>query len=161
MDLNATLLGEMITFALFVWFTMTYVWPLIMKAIDDRQKQIADGLAAAKAGEKTLQHATDALHEAKNEAQRVLIQGEREAVRQAGLIQEEARQKAKEESTRIVLAARAEVAREQAQAKQVLRDHVADISLQGLEKMIGIKMDEAKNDKLLIDLLNELEEKLA
>ena len=83
MNLNATLLGEMITFAIFVWFTMTYVWPLIMKAIEDRQKQIADGLAAAKEGEKNLQHATDALHEAKNEAQKLLINSEREAERQA------------------------------------------------------------------------------
>ena len=161
MDLNATLLGEMITFAIFVWFTMTYVWPLITKAIEDRQKQIADGLAAAKEGEKSLEHATNALHEAKNEAQRLIMDGEREAQHQASMIQEEAHKKAKEGADRILQAAHAEVTREQAQAKQALREQVAGLALQGLEKMIGIKMDEAKNDALLVDLLKELEEKLS
>ena len=156
MNLNLTLLGQMVTFAIFVWFTMKYVWPPITKALDDRQKKIADGLAAAERGKHDLelaQHkAVEQLREAKHQAAEVLEQ----ANKRANQIIEEAKVVARGEGERLVALAHTEIAREVEQAKQELRKQVGLIAIQGAERILKRQIDTAANQDLMTALIKEI-----
>jgi F-type H+-transporting ATPase subunit b len=156
MNLNLTLFGQMITFALFVWFTMKYVWPPIVQALDERQKKIADGLAAAERGHHDLelaQHkAVDILREARNHASEVLEQ----ANKRADQILEDAKQTARTEGQRLVAAAQSEILREVETAKQELRKQVSVIAMQGAEQILKRNIDAAANQDLLNTLVKSL-----
>ncbi len=152
MNFNATLIGQMIAFAVFVWFCMKYVWPPIMAALDERQKQIADGLAAAERGKHEQQlaeeRAKDALREAKSQAQEIIARAEKRAAE----IVEEAKDDAKTEGARLVAAAQAEIDQEVNRVKEELRGQVVSIALAGAQKVLEKECDEATHS----DLLNKL-----
>ena len=136
MNINLTIIGQMISFVVFVWFTMKFVWPPIVKALEERKAKIAEGLAAAERGqhEQKLaeQRAKDRLHQAKGEAGEILNM----AKKRAGEIVEEAKHDARAEGDRILVAARAEIEQEVNRAREELRHRVAQLALAGAEKIL-------------------------
>lgn len=156
MTINVTLIGQMIAFAIFVWFTMKYVWPPISTAMAERQQKIADGLAAAEKGARALQDASSQvdveLRKAREEAREIMASANRQA---SGLI-EEAREQATKEAQRVRAAAEGEVAQQVAQARTALRAEVAALAVAGAEKILRREVD-AKSHA---DLLDELAAKV-
>jgi F-type H+-transporting ATPase subunit b len=141
MNINLTLFGQMLAFAVFVWFTMKYVWPPLSNAMDERKAKIAEGLAAAERGqheqELAQRRAKDTLHEAKQAAADIRAKAEK----QAALIIEEARDKAKDEGQRQLAAARAEIEQETTKAREALRSKVAELAVAGAEKILRKEID--------------------
>lgn len=156
MQLNITLLGQMITFIIFVLFTMKYVWPPITSAMRERQERIADGLAAAEKGKKELEQAqtkvSDILNEAKIQASQIVDSANKRAM----LVVDEAKERARLEAERIIEMSRQEAEKEFIKAKQVLKQQIGLIAMQGAEKILGHHMDEAANTKLIEKLITEL-----
>ncbi len=156
MDINLTLLGQMITFAIFVWFTMKYVWPPVMKAMRDRQDKIAAGLAAAEQGEQALQVAkqeiADQMQATKVEAGKILEQAHQRAVH----IVEEAKTQARQEGERLVQLAQEEIKRQYSQARADLLKQMSDVAVTGAEKILGREVDRASNDRLIDELVDKL-----
>ncbi|USE36244.1 F0F1 ATP synthase subunit B [Endozoicomonas sp. SCSIO W0465] len=156
MNLNATLIGQSIAFAFFVWFCMKYVWPPLTKALSDRQQKIADGLAAADKAEKDLAQANDKvaelLKEARAEAQGII----ESANKRANQIVDDAKQQARAEGNRLKAAAAAEIEQEANRAREALRSQVASLAVAGAERILGEHLDEAANSKLVDDLAAEL-----
>ena len=152
MNLNATIIGQMIAFALFVAFCMKYVWPPIMAALEERNKKIADGLAAAERGrheqELAEKRAQQVIHEAKDQANEVISQ----AQRRGNEIVDEAKDIARTEGDRILTSAKAEIEQEANRAKDELRSQVGSVALAGAAKILSREID----DKAHTDLLNEL-----
>lgn len=156
MDINVTLIGQMITFILFVWFTKQFVWPPVIRALKDRQAKIADGLAAAERGHVELAHAkeaaTQAVNDSKNEAGRLVL----EAKKQSDHILDQARQQAREEGQRIIQQAHAEIEHMIAEAKETLRKQIAGIVLVGAEKILESQINPALHQGLLDKLAQEI-----
>lgn len=156
MNINFTLIGQSITFAVFVWFCMKYVWPPIMNALEERKKRIADGLAAAERGahEKELaeKRAAETLHEAKLMAQEIINQAQKRAAE----IIDEAKENAKTEGARIVAAANAELEQDVNRAREHLRGQVVSLALAGASKVLKKEIDAKTNDALLEDLVAQL-----
>ena len=156
MNLNLTLLGQMITFALFVWFTMKYVWPPLLKVMEERRKKIADGLAAAEQGQHDLElakfKAKEIIHEAKAQASVIVEQ----ANHRAHKIVEEAQIEAHHVSDRIKKQAQSEVEQQVAEARSELRQQVVNIALAGTEKLLRQNVDVAANKALLASLAEEI-----
>jgi len=154
--INMTLFGQFITFALLVWFTMKYVWPPMMKAIQDRQARIADGLAAAERGVHELelaQHkAVEILRDAKIQAVDILEQ----ANRRAGRIIDESKERSREEGQRLIEMAKMEIAQEVLSAKQELREKIAVIAVSGAEKILQTHIDAVHDERLLNQLVAEI-----
>lgn len=152
MDINATILGQFITFAILVWFTMKYVWPPITKAMHDREKKIAAGLEAADRSKRELELAEhkvlSIIRDAKQQATQIIEQAN---LHSAKLV-EEAKTHAKQESNRIVEMAQGEIDREVMQAKEVLKAQLATLAISGAEKIIQRNLDPSVHR----DLLNEL-----
>src|ERR1043166_5756489 len=136
MNLNFSLIAQAIAFAAFIWFTVKFVWPPMLRAIETRQKTIADGLAAAEQGRRALEVSTrqadEAIKQARARAAEILAQAER---RGAQLV-EEARQSAKDEGSRELAAAKAEIEQEVTRAREELRDRVASLAVAGAEKIL-------------------------
>ncbi|HEY6019591.1 MAG TPA: F0F1 ATP synthase subunit B [Candidatus Paceibacterota bacterium] len=156
MNINATLLGQTIMFAMFVWFCMKFVWPPIMAALEARKKQIADGLAAAERGKHDLELAAhrsaDILREAKEKAAEIIAQGDK----RASEIVEAAKVQANVESERIVNAAKAEIEQEIFRAKEQLRTQVTAVALAGAGKILGREIDAKAHNDLLDKLVAEI-----
>ena len=125
MNINMTLIGQSITFAIFVWFCMKFVWPPIVGALEARKKQIADGLAAADRGKHELElaakRASETLHEAKVKASEIIAQADK----RASQIVDEAKNAARVEGERMITAAKAEIEQETHRARETLRGEVA------------------------------------
>ena len=156
MNFNATLIGQSITFILFVWFCMKFVWPPIMSALETRKKQIADGLAAADRGKHELELAAkkagDNLRDAKAQAAEVIAQAEKRAAQ----IIEEAKTAAKEEGDRQLAAAQANIAQETNRARESLREQVAGLAVAGAEKILRREVNAQTHADLLGQLKAEL-----
>jgi len=156
MSINLTLFAQAITFAAFIWFTIKFIWPPLLRAIESRQKTIADGLAAAEQGKKSLElsskQAEDAIRQARDRAAEILAQAEK---RSAELI-EEAKAAAKEESGREKAAARAEIEQEVARAREQLRDQVAMLAVAGAEKILRREVDAKAHAELLGSIEGQL-----
>lgn len=156
MNFNATLIGQMIAFVVFVWFCMKYVWPPMMKALDERKKTIADGLAAAERGqheqELAQERAREQLHEAKQQAQEIISRAEK----RASEIVEEAKGDARTEGERIIAAARNELDQELNRVREQLRGQVASIAIAGAEKVLEREVDEKTHDELLTKLAAQI-----
>lgn len=156
MNLNLTLLGQMLTFILLVAFTMKYIWPHLMKAIDERQQKIADGLAAADRGKHELElahhKAAEILRDAKLNAANFIEQ----ANKRAATIVEEAKEHARSETERMLTLARNEIAIERTSAREVLRQEIAGIALQSAQKVLGRHIDSATDDKLIEQFIAEV-----
>ena len=156
MDINLSLLGQMITFILFVWFTMHYVWPPLKKAMDDRQKKIAAGLIAAEQAQRDLESAerkaTDLLREAKLQASHVVEQANSRALR----VVEEAKETARTEAMRLLALTKAQVDVEYENAKRELRQLVGQLSLDVAAKMIRQDINPKTHQQVLDSLLTEI-----
>jgi F-type H+-transporting ATPase subunit b len=156
MDINATLFGQMITFAVFFWFTMKFVWPPLSRIMEERRKKIADGLAAAEEGQKQLELAEikskDRLREAKAEASRILEQ----AHQRANHIVEEAKDQARVEGVRLMDLANSEIERSYNQAKEDLLHRISVIAVAGAERILQKEVDKKVNDRLVNELVGEI-----
>jgi len=140
----------------FVWFCMKFIWPPLMGMIEERQEQIADGLAAAEKGSRSMELAAvekiKLLDEARGQAREIIDQ----ANTRAGGIVDEARTTADGEGERILTAARAEVVQEVNRAREELRGQVAVIAVAGAEKIIGREINAATHQDLLDRLAQEI-----
>ncbi|MGD8643775.1 MAG: F0F1 ATP synthase subunit B [Chromatiales bacterium] len=156
MEINITLLGQMITFGLLVWFTMKKVWPPLLNAMQERQKRIADGLAAAERGKKEQELAEskiqDQLREAKQQAADIIAQ----AQKRGNEIVEEAKEAARSEGDRIKAAAGAEIEQEVNRAKEKLRAQVATIAVEGAERILKKEIDPKAHSQVLDDLVAQI-----
>ncbi len=156
MNINLTLFGQMVTFAIFVWFCMKFVWPVIIGAMEERQQKIADGLDAADRAMRDLEaaksEATDQMKEAKQEAAGIVDQ----ANKRANQIVDEAKVLAVAEGDRLKVAAEAEIEQEINRAKEELRSKVAGLAIAGAEKILEASIDDKANrasvDKLATQL---------
>jgi F-type H+-transporting ATPase subunit b len=152
MNINATLIGQAIAFAIFIVFCMKYVWPPIMQALEERTKKIADGLAAAERGrheqELAEKRAQQVIHEAKEQANEIISL----AQRRSNEIVDESKDTARIEGERILTTAQAEIEQEANRAKDELRGQVGSIALAGAAKILNREID----DKAHTDLLEEL-----
>lgn len=156
MDINATLLGQALTFAVLVWFTMKFVWPPLTNMMDERAKRIADGLAAAERGKQDLEQASKRVEEQIRQAKQQATELVMAAEKRANQIIEEAKQAAKVEGEKIITDARAEIGQEVQRAKEALRAQVADITVAGAEKILRREIDAAKHADLLASIKAEL-----
>ena len=156
MNLNFSLIAQSVAFALFIWFNVKFVWPPVIRAIEERQKQVANGLAAAERGRQELdlasKRADEALREARQQAQEILAQAEKRA---AELV-DEAKSQAKIEGERIVTAAKAEIGQEVSRAKEQLRSQVSVLAVQGAEKILRREVDAQAHADLLMAVAAEL-----
>lgn len=149
MNINVTLFGQMITFAIFIWFTMKYVWPPMEQALEERKKNIADGIAKAERGEKMLEDATIKVRQELEDA-RVKAAGMVErANQQASSIIENARQDAKAEGERLVQIAEEDARQAYLQAKAKLADELAKLAVAGAEKILKAEIDESKHQQMV------------
>jgi F-type H+-transporting ATPase subunit b len=157
MNLNATLLIQSIVFVILGWITMKFVWPPLIRAIEDRQKKIAAGLAAAERGQKELQesHGTAAtiLGEARDRAAKLIEQ----ANRRSSEIVDEARATAITEGQRLVGDARQEVALEQGRARDALRKDVAALAVAGASRLLEREIDPRAHADLIEKLARDIE----
>ncbi|WP_040521461.1 F0F1 ATP synthase subunit B [Aliiglaciecola lipolytica] len=156
MNINFTLIGELIAFIFFVWFCMKYVWPPIMGAIEDRQQKIADGLAASERGEKDLelaqQKATEQLKEAKTQAAEIIEQ----AKKRANQIIDEETQRGHVEREKIIAQGQTEIEAERNRVKEDLRKQVAVLAVAGAEKILAREIDAAAQSDIVEKLVAEL-----
>ena len=156
MDINLTLFAQAAVFAIFIWFTARFVWPPLMAAIEERQKKIADGLAAAEKGAKSLELASaksdEALKAARVQAQEILAN----ASKQAALTVEQAKGAAQTEADRIKASARDEVASEVNKARETLRKQVGELAVTGASKILKREINAAAH----ADVLKELAAKI-
>jgi F-type H+-transporting ATPase subunit b len=156
MDINLTLISQAATFAIFIWFTVKFVWPPIRNAIDNRQKTIAEGLAAAERGKHDLELAArrsaDVLRETKDKSADLLTQAERRGQQ----IIEEAKAAARVEAEKVVIAAKAEIGQEAERAKQALRERVAELAVAGAEKILRREINAGAHADMLTALKQEL-----
>ncbi len=156
MNINATIFGQAITFAILIWFTMKFVWPPIIAALEERARKIADGLAAAERGKQDLaqaeQRSNEALNEAKAKAAEIIALSEK----RRNEIIEAAREEAKVEADRVKSQARAEVDQEILRAKETLRDQVADLVVSGAEKILRREINAQAHSDLLVSIRAEL-----
>jgi len=156
MNLNLTMIGQVIAFAIFIWFTAKFVWPPLLRAIEDRQRTIADGLAAAERGKQELAQAdrksSEVLQGAHQRAADIIAQAEKRAAQMV----EEAKSAAKTEGERIVAGAKAEVEQEVSRAKEMLREQVAALAVTGAEKILRREVDSKAHADLLAQLRLEL-----
>ena len=156
MNINFTLFAQAIVFAAFIWFTVRFVWPPLLRAIETRQKTIADGLAAGEQGRKSLEtssrQAEQAVQDARGRASDILAQAEK---RSAQMI-EEAKNAAKEEAGREKAAAKAEIAQEASRAREQLRDQVASLAVAGAEKILQREVDAKAHADLLDSIKKQL-----
>src|SRR6266581_8126624 len=152
MSFNLTLIAQAMAFALFIWFTVRFVWPPLLRAIEARQKTIADGLAAAEQGRKSLEVSTrqadDEIRKARERAVEIVSQAEK---RVSQMI-EEAKTSAKEEGNREKAAAKAEISQELSRAREQLRDHVASLAVAGAEKILRREVDARAHAQLLEEI---------
>ncbi|MYM29250.1 F0F1 ATP synthase subunit B [Duganella sp. CY15W] len=156
MDINMSLIGQMITFAVLVWVSMKFVFPSLNAALDERAKRIADGLAAADQGQQAMvvaeKRATEALAGAREEAsQRVA-----DAEKRAQLVAEEIKANAQAEADRIIAQAKAEAEQQLAKAREALRAQVADLAVKGAEQILKREVNASAHADLLSRLAVEL-----
>jgi F-type H+-transporting ATPase subunit b len=149
MNLNATIIGQIIWFFAFAWFCQAYVWPPLVKALSDRQKKIADGLEAASRAGKDLElaqeRAVELLRDAKTNSAGIIDQ----ANKRANQIIDEAKEKAREEGLRIKAGAQAEIEQQISQAREQLRHQVAVLAVAGAEKILQSSVDAKAHGELL------------
>ena len=156
MNINATIIGQMIWFILFIWFVAKVVWPALNRMIETRQKTIAEGLAAAEKGKQTLElsarQAEQDIRGARDRAGEIISQAEK---RGAQMI-EEAKVAAREEAGREKAAAEAEIEQQVSRAREMLREQVASLAVAGAEKILRREVDAKAHAELLAQLRTEI-----
>ena len=156
MSLNATLIAQIVVFFILAWFTMTFVWPPITKALDERAKKIADGLSAADKAKAELVNANKRVEEQLAAARTDATQRLADAERLAQSMIEEAKSRANEEGAKIVAAAKAEAEQEAIKVREQLRDQVAALAVKGAEQILRKEVNADVHAGLLAQLKTEL-----
>ena len=156
MNINLTLIAQLASFAVFVWFVMKFVWPPLVKAMEERKVKIADGLAAAERGahEKELaeQAAKEKLHQAKQQSAEIVARAEK----RASEIVDEAKEQARAEGERILQAARAEIEQEANKVREALRGKVAELAVAGAEKILRREIDADAHKEIVDELARQI-----
>ena len=156
MNFNATLIGQMITFAIFVWFCMKYIWPPLMAALEERNARITEGLAAAERGQKDLEQAqakvSENLNEAKQQAQEIINQ----AQKRANEIVDGAKDIAREEADKIKTAATADIDQQINSAREQLRKEVSAIAIAGAEQILKREVNADAHAAVLDELVTQI-----
>ncbi len=156
MDINITLIGEFITFAIFIWFTMKYIWPGLIQAIADRQQKVAEGLAAADQGKRNLelaqQRSLKMIQEAKVEASHIV----ENANNRAGRIVEEAKEAARQESQRLLDVATSEIENQKKQTLRELEKTLGELSSAVASKIVHRELDPKAHQDILERVLSEI-----
>jgi F-type H+-transporting ATPase subunit b len=156
MNFNATLIGQSITFLVFVWFCMKYIWPPLMTALEERNARISDGLAAAEQGQKDLEDAqskvSDSLNDAKQQAQEIINQ----AQKRANEIVDESKDTAREEAEKIKIAASSDIDQQINSAREQLRKEVSGIALAGAEQILKREVDAKTHAAVLDELVAQI-----
>jgi len=156
MNITATLFAQAAVFALFIAFTVKFIWPFMLRAIETRQKTIADGLAAAEQGKRSLETSTrqadEAVKQARARAAEIIAQAEKRAAQMV----DEARGAAKEEGNREKAAAKAEIEQEVTRAREQLRERVASLAVAGAEKILRREVDARAHGELLDSIKRQL-----
>jgi len=156
MNITLTLIAQALVFAAFIWFTAKFVWPYLVRAIEARQKTIADGLAAAEQGRRSLElsnkQADESISQARERAAEVLAQAEKRAAQ----LVDEAKNTAKDEGNREKAAAKAEIAQAMTRAREQLRDQVATLAVAGAEKILRREVDAKAHSDLLDSIKRQL-----
>jgi F-type H+-transporting ATPase subunit b len=155
-NFNATLIGQIISFAVFVWFTMKFVWPLLLKQMQDRETRIADGLAAADKGQQALVDAekrrAELVDQGKHQAADIVNQ----AQKRGDEILEEFKSHARSEAERLIQAAKSEIDRERSQARENLKRDVAVLALAGAEQILLREVDKNAHNEILAKVSSQL-----
>jgi F-type H+-transporting ATPase subunit b len=155
-NLNATLFAQMVVFLILAWFTMKFVWPPLINALDERARKIADGLAAAEKGQSELEAAhkrvDQELAQARSDGQQRIAEAEKRAL----AVAEEIKANAKAEAARIVAQAKADAEQQVVKAREVLRGEVATLAVKGAEQILKREVDHAAHAELLNQLKAEL-----
>jgi F-type H+-transporting ATPase subunit b len=156
LNINLTLIGQAISFAIFVWFCMKYVWPPITSALEQRKKTIADGLSAAELGQQSLEKAKvdveAKLAEAKSEAKNIISMAEK----RQGDILDEASVKASEETSKRLKLAEQEVEQLSMRLKESLKKDVSRLVVEGAEMILKKEIDKNVHDKAIKDLVGKI-----
>jgi F-type H+-transporting ATPase subunit b len=152
MNFTLTLIAQALVFALFIWFTKKFVWTYLMQKVDERQKAIADGLAAAEKGNRALEEASarrdEELKAARAQAQEILANANKQGAQALDV----ARAQAQAEAERIVAAARGDVDRQIAHAREDLRRKVGDLAVLGAAQILKREVDARAHADVLKDL---------
>jgi F-type H+-transporting ATPase subunit b len=156
MNINATLFVQLVVFFIGAWVTMKYIWPPLIKSLEDRQKKIADGLAAAERGNRSLDEAQRHIAKLEADARASGAARAAEAEKQAAAIVEAAKKDAEAERARILAQAKIDAEQEMARAKNALRDQVAALAIAGAEQILKREV----NAQVHADLLGQLKAKL-
>ncbi|MDH4115377.1 MAG: F0F1 ATP synthase subunit B [Burkholderiaceae bacterium] len=156
MNINATLFVQLVVFFIGAWVTMKFIWPPLLKSLEDRQKKIADGLAAADRGQKSLEDAKRKIAEEQAAERAHVQQLITEAEKRGQAIVDAAKDQAKVEADRIVEAAKAEATQEMQRAKDALRDQVAVLAVAGAEQILKREVNPQVHSELLAQLKAKL-----
>ena len=156
MNLNATLFAQLIVFGILVWFTMRFVWPPIVKALDERAEKVAEGLAAAERGKSDFEQAEKRVAEILAEGRTQVTDMVTNAEKRAAQIVEEAKEQAVGEAARIMAQAKADVAQEANRAREALREQVAALAVKGAESILRSVVDASRHAQMLASLKQEL-----
>ncbi|MDB9862278.1 F0F1 ATP synthase subunit B [Litorivicinus sp.] len=156
MNINLTLIGQLIAFTIFVLFCMKYVWPPVSEALAERQKKIAEGLDAADKAARDLETAKAKIEVELGSARAQATDLLEQANKRSSQIVNEAQGKAREEAEKIMASAQAQMAQEVAQAREILRADVAKLAISGAERVLNASVDAAAHKKLLTELAEEL-----
>ena len=156
MNLNATLFAQLIVFGILVWFTMRFVWPPIVKALDERAEKVAEGLAAAERGKSDFEQAEKRVAEILAEGRTQVTDMVANAEKRAAQIVEEAKEQAVGEAARIMAQAKADVAQEANRAREALREQVAALAVKGAESILRSEVDASRHAQMLACLKQEL-----
>jgi F-type H+-transporting ATPase subunit b len=157
MNINLTLIGQTIAMIVFVWFCMKYIWPPLMGAIEDRRKEIADGIAAGEKGQRELADARQGSEEIMKDARQKAVQVVDIAHKRSNELVGEAKHVAIAEGERLVQAARTEISNEQTRARDKLRREVAALAVVGATRVLGREVDAKAHAALLDELAAELD----
>ncbi len=156
MNLNFTLIAQALAFALFIWLTAKFIWPVLMIKIEERQKQIADGLAAGEQGRRELEAAGKRAHEELAKARERVGEIIGSAEKRDSQMMDEAKAAAKAEAERILAAAKADIDQQIARAKEMLREQVASLAVAGAEKILRREVNPETHAELLSRLKKEI-----
>lgn len=156
MNLNATIIAQVIVFGILVGFTLKYVWPPIAKALDERADKIAEGLAAAERGKSDFEQAEKKVAELLSEGRTQVTEMVSNAEKRAAQIVEEAKAQATSEAARIAAQAKADVEQEVNRAREALREQVAALAVKGAEAILQREIDQKQHEKMLSALKQEL-----
>jgi len=157
MEINATLIGQMLVFGILIWFSFKFIWPPLMKAVEDRQKKIAEGLAAAERGQTELSSAHGEAQTIVGEAREKAVKIIDQANKRSGEIVDDARSTAIAEGQRLVGDAKQEIVLEQARARDSLRKDVAQLAVAGASRLLGREIDAKAHADLIEQLAREIE----